>query len=117
MGHTSCLFASPDDTVQYVRAHQDALNPGVLLADSTPAPTSFHMYVDDNMYADIRGRMLRAIAASIESLFIIQGHPHSDRRLALSVPKLTSTPASYSHIILDFLINTRTMMVSIPPPK
>ena len=69
------------------------------------------------MYADIQERMHCAISASIESLFIIQGHPHPDRRLALSVPKLTSAPASYIRIILGFLINTRTMMVSIPPPK
>ena len=92
----------PDDIVQYVRAHQDALNPGVLLADGTPAPTPFHMYVDDNMYTDIIERMLRAIAASIDSLFIIQGQPHPDRRLALSLSKLTSAPASYSCIILGF---------------
>ena len=117
MGHTSYLFASPDDTVQYVRAHQDTLNPGVLMADGTPTPTPFHMYVDDNMYADIRERMLRAIAASIDSLFIIQGQPHPDRRLALSLKKLEEAPASYSRIILGFLVDTRQMRVFLPPPK
>ena len=83
----------------------------------TPLPTPYNMYVDDNLYADIWSRMPCAIAASIQSLFDIQGHPHPDHRVALSTKKLTAAPASHTRVDLGFLIDTRKMMVSLPPAK
>lgn len=61
----------PDNTVKYFQAYKDSLNQSIIEADVTLAPRFFGMYIDDNMYADIRKLMTRAIAASIESLFII----------------------------------------------
>jgi len=109
--------APPDADVEYVGAAPDSINTGVLDDDGAPHLTPYNMYVDDNLYADIPSRMPRAIAASIRSLFDIQGHPHPDRRIALSTKKLTAAPASYTRVDLGFLINTRTMMVSLPPAK
>ena len=75
------------------------------------------MYVYNNVYADTREHMHREIAASIKSMFSIQGQPHPYRRLELSVAKLNSAPASYSCVELGFLVDTRRIMVSLPPCK
>ena len=90
----------PGPLVVFTQVVPDGLNKGVLDAHGQPVPTPFNMYVDDNMYADVRGRMDQAIVASLESLFIILGHPHPNRRLALSVSKLTAAPASYRRVKL-----------------
>ena len=109
--------APPDADVEYVVTAPDSINTGVLGEDGTPLPTPYNMYVDDNLYANTRSRMPHAIATSIQSLFDIQGHRHPDHRVALSTKKLTAAPASHTRADLGFLIDTRTMMVSLLPAK
>ena len=76
------------------------------------------MFVDDNLYANYRHLLRRMMAASIEALFVILGTPAPlERQCCLAMDKFLKTKCSFERTQLGFLINTRTMMVTLPSDK
>lgn len=99
-------------------AKKDSINKGVMDEQGNPVKTPHAFYVDDDIYAEVYNieRIERAIAASIEAIFILLGE--SDllgRQDPISFDKLTETMVSFNNIILGQVIHTRTMMLESPP--
>ena len=83
-----------------------------------PVSTPHNMYVDDNLIAEVRGRMKQAMSASIEALFILLGYPEPERRKnAVCMEKYLAAMCSYEKAQLGIRINTRDMVVGMPAVK
>jgi hypothetical protein len=96
---------------------RDFLNKGVLV-DGHPVNTPQYPFVDDSLYADLKKRILQAIAASIEACFIIFGaRDDSLRPCPLSLEKFIETKCSPVRQQLGIIINTNTMCICIPQSK
>ena len=81
---TQVKRTAPRDTVPITAAVRDAHNTGVF-RDKVRPPTQMNMHVDDNLLVDVEPYIDRAIAASIESIFLVLGHPQPHlRKVALS---------------------------------
>ena len=77
-----------------------------------------HMFVDDNLIAEIHDHVMQAMAASIEALFLVLGPDmHTIHRSNLSMKKFYQSICSYKKSQLGLSINTRTMIVSLPTEK
>eukprot|EP00957_Ditylum_brightwellii_P209251 15360977-Ditylum_brightwellii.AAC.1 len=77
------------------------LNKGVLDEAGNPVPTPHNMYVNDNLIADVKSKIIQAMSASIGALFILMGYSVPERRK--SAPGIR--------------INTRVMVVGMPDHK
>jgi hypothetical protein len=111
--------ASTDTSTSRITATciQDILNKGVFV-DGSPVNTPQYPFVDDTLYADLKRRILQAIAASIEACFIIFGT--RDDRLRpcpLSVEKFSLLRCSPIRQQLGLVLNTNTMCLCIPSSK
>ena len=98
-------------------AAPDALNTGVLTQEGTPAPTPHNYYVDDGIYAEVfdRTRVEKALAASIEAIFIMLGDSDLSRRQdPVSFDKLIEMLVSHLNRILGHVIDTRRLVVGVP---
>jgi hypothetical protein len=96
---------------------KDSLNQGVLV-DGQPSNTKHYPFVDDTLYADLKRRILQAMAASIEACFTIFGARNDTLRpCPLSLEKFVETKCSPIRQQLGIIINTNTMCISIPPSK
>ena len=94
------------------RVQADALNPG-----STKL-VRYNMYVDDNLYAATLPFIHLAMAASIESNYIVFGAPDaSTRRDTINDEKFYSTTCSPVRRQLGLIVDTTDMMVRIPSDK
>jgi len=103
---------------KFVKARSDTIHKGVLDQQGIPRNTPHNTFVDDNTIAEIRSRMPQAMAASVESLFLLLGYPDpTKRRSPLSMDKYYQAQCSFSKKQLGYLINTRDMMVTFPPDK
>ena len=103
---------SPPSTT-YVQAVPDAINQGVKDHQGN-SRTTYSIFVDDSLYAEVHKYMLVAIAASIEALFLLLGFPQDHlRQNSLSLDKFYESTCSYKRVQLGKEINTRTMMVTI----
>eukprot|EP00957_Ditylum_brightwellii_P101110 7705361-Ditylum_brightwellii.AAC.1 len=75
------------------------MNKGVLDEAGTPVPTPHNMHVDDNMIADIKSRIIQAMSASIEELFILMAYPEPERRKSdVYMEKFLAAMCSYEKI-------------------
>jgi len=70
----------PDETTQFVKATPDAINKGTIDDEGNKLPTPFWMHVDNNLTAERRQFMVRAVAASIKALCQILGKPEEHCR-------------------------------------
>jgi len=103
---------------KFIPAAADTLHKGVFNQQGEPRNTPHNTFVDDNTIAETRRRMPQAMAASVESLFILLGFPDpAIRRSPLSMDKYYQAQCSYSKKQLGYLINTRTMMITFPSDK
>lgn len=103
--------------VAFARAIPDGFNSGVLDSAGTPASTPHKYYVDDGIYAELYdiARIKRAVAASIEAVFLLLGDSELDRRQdPVSFDKLLEMFVAPANRILGHIIDTRRMTVSIP---
>ena len=76
------------------------------------------MYVDDNLLADVLDYLWPALAASIESLFILLGFPdESKRKVPLAIDKYIKTKCYFLREQLVLLLNTRTLLITMPLKK
>jgi hypothetical protein len=95
----------------------DALNPGVIV-EGQPVNTPHYPFVDDTLYADLKKRILQAIAASIEACFIIFGARNDNLRpCPLSLEKFQLLSCSPIRQQLGLIINTNTLCICIPSSK
>lgn len=102
----------------FVQATPDSINKGVFTSSTVRNPTENHMYVDDNLMADIKHKLIPALAASIESLFIILGFPDEEhRKNCLSIDKYIMSMCSFIRVQLGILLNTRTLTINLSDKK
>jgi len=102
----------------FVPASSDSKNRGVLDDNGNPARTPHDMFVDDDVYIEvyIRERVERAIAASIEAMFITLGRSDLTRlQDPISWDKLVEMVISHFNKVLGVEIDTRRMVVGPPP--
>ena len=103
---------------RFVPACPDSQNQGVFDSEGRPLNTPHHVFVDDDIYAEvyIRERVEQAIAASIEAMFITLGESDLTRRAdPISWDKLIEMTISHFNKVLGMEINTRKMDVGPPP--
>lgn len=107
---------APEELVQAVK---DSLNQGVMDTDGKPKNTPHNMFVDDNMLAEIsRHRLLKALAAGFEAIFLLFGQPDiAKRKIAIALDKLTEMISGHEIIVLGMKVNTRRMTVMRDPAK
>mmetsp|Transcript_29742 Transcript_29742/g.86679 ORF Transcript_29742/g.86679 Transcript_29742/m.86679 type:complete len:873 (-) Transcript_29742:2591-5209(-) len=99
---------------KYCQAKKCSLNRGVIDDKGKVANTPLHTFVDDALMAEIRDRMMQAMANSIEALEIILGKPDTElRRAALSLEKFFKATCSPKKIQLGLQFNTRDMVIRI----
>ena len=101
----------------FMKAVRDALNPGVASGEAAP-PTPHFYYVDDGVYVELfdRERIERAMAASIEAIFILLGDSDLLRRQdPVSFDKLIEMLVSHFNKILGHDIDTRRLTTGVPP--
>eukprot|EP00957_Ditylum_brightwellii_P137058 10450499-Ditylum_brightwellii.AAC.1 len=77
------------------------INKGALDEAENPVPTPHNMYAYDNLIADVKSRIIQAMSASIETLFILMGYPELERIKSA----------------LGIRINTRVMVVGMSDHK
>ena len=108
----------PTSKTTFVKAIPDTIHKGVFDKKGKRKRPQHNMFVDDNLMANILRLMKQTMAASIESLLIILGFSETDkRRFALSLDKYFKTMCSWEREQLGLLVNTREMIVSLPPAK
>ena len=101
-----------------VPAHTNDTHKGVLDDEGNPINTPHHLFVDDDVYAEVYdiGRIEQAIAAGIEALFLLLGESDIKRRQdPIAWDKLKEMIIHSRNKILGLIINTRRMTVSAPP--
>lgn len=103
---------------RFVPARSDSQNTGVLDSEGHPRDTPHHVFVDDDIYAEVylRERVEQAVAASIEAMFITLGESDLTFRAdPISWDKLIEMTISHFNKVLGMEINTRRMDVGPPP--
>eukprot|EP00957_Ditylum_brightwellii_P096683 7363723-Ditylum_brightwellii.AAC.1 len=70
----------PDSHTKFTQAIADLSNKGVIDEEGNPVPTPHNMYVDDDLIADLKSKIIQVMSASIEALFILMGYPEPERR-------------------------------------
>ena len=104
-------------TQGFSQAVPDRFNRGVLDAQGEPVPTPHAYYVDDGVYVEVfdTERVERALAASIEAIFILLGDSDlAHRQDAVSFDKMIEMLISHFNRVLGHMINTRTLEVGVP---
>ena len=107
---------TPAEIQNFTRAEADELNTGVLNEDGSQKPPQYNHHVDDNMYAAILQHLLRTIAASILSLYIILGFPSNFFRDVVSWDKF-ATLLSHQRVSVGWLVDSRRLSVTLPDHK
>ena len=90
-----CFAPPATATTKFVVANADSRNPGVLLSNNESKKTQHNPFVDDTLIAEIPRFMLVAMAASVESLFLLFGRDSPFRRSFLSLDKFTRALCSW----------------------
>ena len=110
-------LATDPATQAFVQAVRDSKNGGVFDADGRPVNTPHAVFVDDGIYADVFDmvRIERALAASIESIFILLGDSDLLRRQdAVSFDKMCALPVAPFNIVLGLFFDMRLLTVGPP---
>ena len=104
---------APDDTV-FVQAVSCSKNQGIREKDGSIKPSQHHIYVDDDLMADIRPRMPATLVSAVEAIFEIMGRPClSLRQSAVAMDKWRLLQVAHVQILLGLVFNSRDMSVSI----
>ncbi len=103
---------------RFTPATPDSQNTGVRLPNGSILPPPHHLFVDDDIYADIFNSFCiwQAVAASIEAIYILLGESDLSKwQDPVLFDKLEDMPVSYSSRILGQIVNTQQMDVETPP--
>jgi hypothetical protein len=112
--------APPPPDFPFARARADLYNPGVPLPPRGTMPSVvYNMHVDDNLYAAAgKEHMQWAMRCSIAGLQGILGDNEPALRACQpDLEKFLAQDVSYCRRQLGYVINTRSMMVTIPEDK
>ena len=90
---------SPDALVTSVPVQHYLKNKGIIREDGTKEPSHHTIYVDNNLMADTKRRLARALVAAIEAIFTITG-----------VSNLLLCPCA---VVMDKWININLLTVHI----
>ena len=108
------LTDPPNTNTKFTQAVSDKFHKGV----TNQKKTKYNMFVDDSLFAQIREVIPHAMAASIESLYIILSHPEVDiRQDALSLDKYFESVCSHKRLQLGIDIDTRKMSICLTEKK
>jgi hypothetical protein len=102
----------------FTRAQADEFNQGIRDVFGDQVPTPHFYYVDDGVYVDLYDimRIEKAVAASIEAVFLLLGYSDLDKRQdPISFDKLMDMIISYTNKILGHIIDTRRLTIETPP--
>ena len=100
----------------FVQAQACSKNRGIINEDGSVQPTPHNIYVDHDLMADIRERMMMTLASSAEAIFTIMGFPMTHlRQSAVALDKWKGLVVSHCLVILDLVFNTRKMTVGVTP--
>lgn len=100
--------------VNYVQAEPCEIHRGILDENGREKPTPHHIYVDDNLMADIRRRMPSTLAAAAEAIFTVMGAPMPHlRQCAVALDKWRELTVSHSLVMLGLQFDTRAMTVGV----
>ena len=103
---------------EFAQAHASEIYKGVKSKNGTPENTPHHLFVDEDVYAEVfdKPRVLQAAAAGIESVFTLLGESELSHRLdPIAWDKFLEMVINYTNKILGLMIDTRKMTVSTPP--
>jgi hypothetical protein len=107
-----------EESTTLAQATQDSLNPGILVHSNGTPERHLPAFVDNTGIAHIRQHLIEAAAASVQSAYVIFGHPDEDPlRPPCINPLKWSKSATHALVFLGYHVNTRTMMVSWPIDK
>ncbi len=101
-----------------VKAASCKYNPGVRDPETgSIKPPSPHIYVDDALLGAVgKISMERALAATIEAIFIVMGRPETHvRQCPLAMDKWEGMTVAPKQVMLGLLIDTRRMILGITP--
>jgi hypothetical protein len=102
----------------YTRATPDSQNTGVYGPTGERDPTEFHMYVDDNNYAETSiERMKLAIRYSIHALMTLIGETIPTRAPGIAPDKFWRATISDVRRLLGFDVDTSQLLMILPKPK
>ena len=102
----------------FTQAHKSITHQGVLDKNGEPSDTPHHLFVDDDVYADVYDvdRVEQTVACGIEALFRLLGESDLSKRLdPVSWDKLLDMVIHFRNKILGIIIDTRKMTVEVPP--
>ena len=100
--------------VRYVQAVRDDVNTGIINEDGTEQASPHHIYVDDNLMADIRRRMPQTLASAAEAIFTVMGAPMPHiRQCAVALDKWRELVVSHILVMLGLEFDTRAMTVGV----
>jgi hypothetical protein len=101
------------DNVQLIKAFKCDLNKGVL--DDNPLTANIYVY-NILAAAAYKVRMVRLLAAIIETIFLVCGVPNmSVRQCPLSLEKWDELTVGPRQIVLGLVVDTNSMTVAITP--
>ena len=105
----------PEESVKFVQACACSQQRGIINDDGSFKPTPHKIYVDDNLIADLRRCMLFALAAAIESIFTIMGHPLIHvRQCTVALDKWCLLSILHHQKLIGLIFNKRKMTVGTP---
>jgi hypothetical protein len=67
-----------EESTTLAQATQDSLNPGILVRSNGTPERRLPAFVDDTGIAHIRPHIIKAAEASVQSAYVIFGHPDKD---------------------------------------
>ena len=94
---------------------QCEINPGILDENGQPTAPTTNIYVDDALLACAgRWRLEKALAATIEAIFVVMGPPKTEvRQNPLAMDKWIELIVGPQQIMLGLDIRTRSLDVGI----
>ena len=108
-------WATVDEGRNLVKAKGCSQNPGVFGQDRSVRPPRADMYVDDALLACVgTDRMKKALASTIEAIFIVMGEPKTKiRQCPLAMDKWEGMTIAPQEIMLGLKLNTDNLTVEI----
>ena len=99
----------------FVNATSCTINEGASKLTNEYSKSPIFMYVDDALFAAVGiPSMKRALASTIEAIFIVMGEPETKiRQSHLALDKWAELTISWKNIMLGLTINTRALTVGI----
>jgi len=111
---------SPEPSTPQSRAFAQALadtrHKGVFNNEGSRKLPPFHHHVDDNLYAEVKQYILRAITCSLIAIYMVLGYPDGTQPDPFSFDKF-DTLISHQRKMTGIMVDTRTLKLLLPAYK